>query len=98
MVAYLLNPQHQRGGSKARYLHAFGFSPAEPNVLAAALVAHVLNNLPGTLQPQPEGPDCLRFEGGIRALNGPNMPLCTIWDVIATGDELTHRFITAFPG
>lgn len=98
MVAYLLNPQHKRGGSKARYLHAFGFSPAEPNVLADALVAHVLNNLPGTLQPQPEGPDRLRFDGGIRAPDGRDMPLCTIWEVIATGDERTLRFITAFPG
>ncbi len=71
ITAYLLNPQHTRGGSKAKYLLRFGFKLAEPQLLADALAAHALGNLPGTVQPQPIGPNRIRFEGVVRAPGRP---------------------------
>ena len=38
LVAYLLNPQHPEGGSKARFFMALGFSPEAPEALEAALL------------------------------------------------------------
>ncbi|MGU3420765.1 DUF6883 domain-containing protein [Methylobacterium sp. D54C] len=97
ITAYLLNPQHARGGSKAKYLLRFGFKLAEPHVLADALAAHALGNLPGTVQPQPIGPNRIRFEGVVRAPDGRDMPLATVWEANEANGERTMRFITAIP-
>lgn len=34
IVAYLLNPNHPKGGSKARFFLSFGFTREEPGVMA----------------------------------------------------------------
>ena len=97
ITAYLLNPQHARGGSKAKYLLRFGFKPDEPQILADALAIHAVNNLPGTIQSQPVGPSRIRFEGVVRAPDGRDMPLATVWEANEVNGERTLRFITAFP-
>ncbi|WP_409565804.1 DUF6883 domain-containing protein [Methylobacterium sp. J-077] len=38
IVGYLLDPAHPKGGSKAKFLLHFGFSAAQPDILAEALV------------------------------------------------------------
>lgn len=97
ITAYLLNPQHARGRSKAKYLLRFGFRVEEPQILADALAVHAVNNLPGTIQPQPVGPSRIRFEGVVRAPDGRDMPLATVWEANEANGERTLRFITAFP-
>ena len=95
--AYLLNLESKRGASKAKYLMLFGFTPAEPKVLADALAAHAIGNFPGTVQPQPDGPNRIRFEGRVRAPDGRDMPLATVWEATEGDGERRMRFITAFP-
>lgn len=95
--AYLLNLESKRGASKAKYLMRFGFSPAEPKVLADALAAHAISNFPGTMQPQATGPNRVRFEGRVRAPDGRDMPLATVWEVTEAEGERRMRFITAVP-
>jgi len=92
--AYLLNAQHRRGGSKAKYLMSFGFAPEAPDVLADALVSHALANLFGMRAvPSYEAP---RFvcEGAVVAPDGREMPLRTIWEARAPNEM---HFITAIP-
>ncbi|TXN51619.1 DUF6883 domain-containing protein [Methylobacterium sp. WL2] len=95
--AYLLNLESKRGASKAKYLMRFGFTPAEPKVLADALAAHAISNFPGTVQPQPDSPNRIRFEGRVRAPDGRDMPLATVWEATEGDGERRMRFITAFP-
>lgn len=92
--AYLLNPDHPVGGSKAKYLLGFGFSADEPRVLAEALVDHAMMNAPGTVVRQAKGPDRAVFEGTVTAPDGREMPLRTVWEA---GKPYEMRFITAVP-
>ncbi|WP_446721472.1 DUF6883 domain-containing protein [Methylobacterium sp. DCY52] len=45
---YLTDLAHPVGGPKAKYLMRFGFTPAEPAILANALVLHATGNLSGS--------------------------------------------------
>jgi len=92
--AYLLNPDHPVGRSKAKYLLGFGFTLDAPKVLADALVDHAMLNLPGKVMPQGRGPNRVVFEGAIDAPDGRAMPLRTVWEV---HEPFEMRFITAVP-
>jgi hypothetical protein len=91
--AYLLNPNHPVGRSKAKYLLGFGFSLDAPKVLAEALVDHAMGNLPGVVVPQPKGPNRVVFEGSVTAPDGRTMRLRTVWEP----SHLQMRLITAVP-
>ncbi|MGY2053217.1 DUF6883 domain-containing protein [Methylobacterium sp. JK268] len=94
ITAYLLDLQHPRGGSKAKFLIGFGFTPDAPDVLANALVAHARGNPPGlTIFPQ-KGLWRIVFEGPVTAPDGRQMPLRTVWE---PRDLSEMHFITAIP-
>lgn len=91
---YLLNPDHRKGASKAKYLLAFGFDRDDPETLASALVKHALGNLPGQLVEPPKGAARRVFEGHVEAPDGRLMSLRTVWEISGTAEM---RFITAVP-
>ncbi len=93
LVGYLLNVSHPRGGSKARFLLAFGFSPDRPEELADALGRHVATQAPR--QPRSEGgPRKLIYEGPIRAPDGREPSVRSIWQIEADG---TARLVSVVP-
>ncbi|MDP4022377.1 hypothetical protein Q8W71_07070 [Methylobacterium sp. NEAU 140] len=95
VTRYLLNVAHAEGGSKAKYLLRFGFTPDDPQPLVVALVRHAIANFPtGRRVQPPKGLPRLVFEGPSEAPDGRRMHLRTVWEVTAP-TEL--RFITAVP-
>ena len=91
---YLLNASHPRGASKAKYLVRFGFTPADPGVLARALVEHALGNPPGVATVSPQGIPLVVFEGTVQAPDGRAMPLRTVWE---PREPREMHFVTAVP-
>ena len=92
--AYLLNMDHIRGRSKAKYLMSFGFTPEAPGVLADALVRHaLLHSLSMTILPAYE-PLRVVCQGTVTAPDGREMPLRTIWEAQSTTEM---RLITVIP-
>lgn len=95
VTRYLLDLAHAEGGSKAKYLFQFGFTPDDPQPLVIALVQHAITNIPTGRKVQPaKGLSRLVFEGRSEAPDGRLMSLRTVWEVTAP-NEL--RFITAVP-
>ncbi|BCM85289.1 DUF6883 domain-containing protein [Methylobacterium indicum] len=92
--AYLLNADHPRGSSKAKYLIGFGFAPEALGVLAAALVTHALSNGPGVRMVPPKGAPRSVFEGTVTAPDGREVPLRTVWELRSPAEM---HFITAVP-
>ncbi|WP_409565904.1 DUF6883 domain-containing protein [Methylobacterium sp. J-077] len=78
-------------------MSGFGFTREAEKTLADALVQHAMNNLPGVVQPQPEGPNRVEFRGTVRAPDGRDMPLRTVWEVGEGDGDTTMRFLTAIP-
>jgi hypothetical protein len=92
--AYLLNTEHSRGRSKAKYLMSFGFTPEDPGLLAGALVRHaLLHSLSMTVMPSFD-PLRVVCEGTVAAPDGREMPLRTIWEAQGPTEM---RLITAVP-
>ena len=92
--AYLLNIEHPRGRSKAKYLMSFGFMPEAPGVLADALVRHaLLHSLSMIVVPSYE-PLRVVCQGTVTAPDGREMPLRTIWEAQGTTEM---RLITVIP-
>lgn len=91
---YLLNMDHTRGRSKAKYLMGFGFTPEAPDVLADALVRHaLLHSLSMRVMPSYE-PLRVVCEGTVSAPDGREMPLRTIWEAQGMTEM---RLITVIP-
>lgn len=93
ITRYLLDLTSKRGASKAKYLMRFGFTPDEPRVLAAALVEHAMNNLPGVTSVSRKGNPVVVFEGPVTTPDGRAMPLRTVWEP-RLGEM---HFVTAVP-
>jgi len=94
---YLSDLDHPVGGSKAKYLMRFGFTAAEPAVLANALVMHAMGNLPGTPSTTRVGKRVIVFEGTVPAPDGRDMPLRTVWEPLQVADAREMHFVTAVP-
>jgi hypothetical protein len=94
LVDYLLDLSHPRGGSKARFFLAFGYSRDRPMELADALADHVLRTEGRRLNPAEGGPTKLVFEGPIHAPNGRAPWVRSVWQVEADG---VARLITVVP-
>lgn len=94
LVAYLLNPAHPDGGSKAKYLIEHGFDVGDPESLASALLEHwhlepalVFDNQWGT-----------RYivDGPISAPDGQELMMRTVWQTPSTDDPIA-QLVTAYP-
>ncbi|MGF3027543.1 DUF6883 domain-containing protein [Methylobacterium aquaticum] len=93
---YLLSPTHPSGWPKARYFINCGFDPSEPNLLAAALLAHP--RLPSRISKPPKiTPYDVRFifEGPIESPQGLTGSVRSVWQVLPL--ESVGRLVTASP-
>ena len=94
VTGYLLNLDHARGASKARFFVAFGFRPEHPEPLFDALLEHGnMNDIVG-IESDP-GVTVYTVEGEIVSPDGRNPRIRTVWQVDA-GSNFA-RLITAVP-
>lgn len=94
LARYLLDENHPTGGTKARFFIARGFSPTEPGVLAAALLAHA--------DTHPIENERSQIHGISRAVqcqlttpDGTNPCVRVIW--IQDAGQTIQRLVTAYP-
>lgn len=91
---YLLKPEHHTGGSKANFFLRFGFSVAQWEIMAQALLTHAATHpVANTLKT----PHCINYlvEGTITTPDNRNPYVRTIW-CIGHGEEIPH-FVSAYP-
>lgn len=96
-LSAFLNPNHRKGASRWTYLSSFGLTREDDRALADTLGQRAMNNLPGVEQPRPTGPNRVEFRCTVRASDGHDMPLRTVWEVGGTDSETTMRLLTAIP-
>jgi hypothetical protein len=94
IVQYLLNKTHPYGKDKADFFSRFGFSVAEWNLLADALLAHVAENEVASTFATPEGIH-YAVEGELETPDGRKPHIRAIWAIDTVSD--IPRFITAYP-
>ncbi|WP_342164544.1 DUF6883 domain-containing protein [Methylobacterium sp. SD21] len=93
IVDYLLNVDHPKGGSKARFFLSFGFDPGEPTIFARAIVA-----VPQAEESRSRALEIgdrrrLVVEGSIEAPDGRRPRIRIVWQ----GETNGWRLITAYP-
>lgn len=91
---YLLNPAHPAGGSKASFFLRFGFSVAEWQRLADALLRHARENEVVGTEPTPHGRRYV-VDGPLLAPDGSELNIRSAWFIDAGG--AAPRFVTAHP-
>jgi hypothetical protein len=91
---YLLNPAHPAGGSKAAFFLRFGFTVAEWQRLAEALLRHARENEVVETENTRHG---IRYvvDGPLIAPDGKNLNVRCAWYIHPGGDA--PRFVTAHP-
>jgi hypothetical protein len=91
---YLLNPAHPVGGSKAAFFLRFGFTVAEWERLAEALLRHARENKVMETENTKHG---IRYvvDGPLLAPDGKNLNVRSAWYIHPGGDA--PRFVTAHP-
>ncbi len=94
LASYMLDVGHPRGGGKARFLTRFGFTPAEPDVLATALRDHASDN--PVVRTESRGFGMVyEVEGRLRSPNGRNPTVRVVWMIDTGASE--PRLITLVP-
>lgn len=93
LARYLLNREHARGGSKARFFLRFGFTATSPEALAAALLAQARSAGEVTVETRSTGVFYIAI-GEIDAPDGRRPSIRSVWE-IRTG-ETAPRLVTAF--
>jgi len=91
---YLLNPGHPAGGSKAWFFLRFGFTVAEWQILAEALLRHARENEVVETEQTPHGRRYV-VEGRLIAPGGAGLNVRSAWYIDAVGGA--PRFVTAHP-
>jgi hypothetical protein len=91
---YLLNPAHPAGGSKAGFFLRFGFTLADWQRLAEALLRHATENEVVETERTPHG---VRYvvDGPLTAPDGTSLNVRTAWYINPDSDA--PRFVTAHP-
>ena len=91
---YLLNINHKRGASKAKFFLSRGFSLVEPGELASALFDHASSNWPGSVTPQAFG-ELFELVGALQCPDGSTPRVLAVWKVEA--GTSTASLVTAYP-
>ena len=91
---YLLNPAHPAGGSKAWFFLRFGFTVAEWQKLAEAMLRHARENEVVETEPTPHGQRYV-IEGRLIAPDGTSLNVRSAWYIDMAGGA--PRFVTAHP-
>ncbi len=100
VVAYLLNPDHPDGGTKAAYFAAFGFRRQSWRAFADALVEQGTTNEVFRVAQSPFG---VRYvvAGPMRSPDGRRPWIVTVWIVETpgpgAGGPSAPRLVTAYP-
>jgi len=91
---YLLNPAHPAGGSKASFFLRFGFTVADWQRLAEALLRHARENDVVETEQTPHG---IRYvvDGPLTAPDGTRLNLRSAWYINPGGGA--PRFVSAHP-
>ena len=94
ITAYLLNPAHRYGASKARFFTEFGFRVEEWQTLAAALREHGQRHETTKVKETGFGP---RYEvdGELKAPDGRCPRVRTVWQM--DHGQIVPRLITVYP-
>lgn len=92
--AYLLNLAHKRGGSKAKFFLARGFSLGDTKAFAYALATHAHYNWPGTVTAEAYG-EKHAIEAPLACPDGTSPTILAVWKV-ETG-SMTASLVTAYP-
>lgn len=91
--SYILNESHPDGGSKAKFLLAFGFAVDRPDILADALLRHAKLE-PVAVTDHGWGPR-FAFKGPLMTPDSRNPDVRTIWQSYPL-EHLT-KFVTLVP-
>jgi len=94
LTAYLLNPAHKRGGTKARLLLSLGYRRDAPGALESDLRTQHLPMDPTRTSENAYGV-AYEIEGPIRTPGGRIVRFVSIWQIDAGSD--VPRFITLYP-
>lgn len=94
ITAYLLDSTHPKGKQKAAFFTRFGFSMAQWEVLAEALLAHARLYEVASQRESPHGTN-YAVEGALPSPDGRNPGVRVVW-FIPRGEE-TPSFVTAYP-
>lgn len=97
LVDYLLNIDHPKDGSKARFFLGRGFLRSEPKQLADALFEHLSAKTSVVLgKAHPEGYGMSQVATGPMAMpNGTTREVLSVWLAHHGGENIT--FVTAYP-
>jgi hypothetical protein len=93
-AAYLLNPEHPVGGSKAVFFLQFGFGAADWRRLAEALVRHAKENQVVATETTRHGTRYV-VDGPLAAPDKTILNIRCAWYIDIGGDA--PRFVTAHP-
>jgi hypothetical protein len=91
--AYLLDPGHEEGGPKARFLSSFGFDLSQPGQVEAALLAHAVAHEARALA-TPFGMK-YHVDGVLISPSGRTPRVRTVWQIDRGAQA--PRFITLRP-
>ena len=91
---YLLDENHRVGRAKARLLIAFGFSPAAPDELIAALLDHGQSYDAITVPPTSHGVKYV-VRGLLQTPDRRSLRFLTVW-IIDAGTDIP-RFVSTVP-
>jgi hypothetical protein len=94
VTVYLLNSAHPAGGSKASFFLRFGFTVANWQQLAEALLRHVRENEVVETEQTRHGTRYV-VDGAMMAPNGVVLNVRSAWFIDAGGE--LPRFVTAHP-
>jgi hypothetical protein len=94
IVDYLLNASHPDNGGKARFFMGWGFTPADWQAFAQAIVGMVGRN-DVALRLKSSWGEKYVVDGALDAPGGTTPPVRTIW--IVDGLHGVPRLVTAYP-
>jgi len=94
IVAYLLNPQHRFGASKAQFFSSYGFAPGKWELLANALREHGQKHEVSKVVETGFGPR-YQVDGELQTPNRRTVRVRTVWQW--DKGQLAPRLITAYP-
>lgn len=94
ITRYLLDPAHPAGGSKASFFLRFGFTAADWQQLAEALLRHARENEVVESQETRHGQRYV-VDGPLTAPEGTVLNVRSAWYISMGGD--VPRFVTAHP-
>jgi hypothetical protein len=93
-ASYLLSPDHDDGGAKAKFFLGYGFTQTNPSQLSRALLQHAADNEVAEVVDSQYGVKYI-VEGDMLMANGKVKGVRSVW-IVDTGTT-APRLVTAYP-